>query len=103
LPYDVLADDASAREVPMLWLLLLVQLSTAGLLLRGLAVAVPLLSAVIAFVCSTLSLCRSGARAPLAQCKIVLPALPDGAPEHLAGLWHDDERGFLGGRFFFPL
>ena len=79
----------------MLLLLLLAPLSTAWLFLRCLAVAVPLLYPLITFVCSTLSLCRDGALAPLAQFEIVLPSLADGDTDHRAGLWRDDELGLL--------
>ena len=102
LPSDVLADDASAREVPILVLLVLVQRSTAWLLLRCWAVAVQFLSPLIAFVCETLYLCRYGDLAALAQLKIVLASLADGDTDNRAGLVRDDELGFLGVALFLP-
>jgi hypothetical protein len=83
-------------------LLLLAQLSTAWLFLRGLAVAVQFLDPLIAFICQTLSLCRDGDLAPLAQGKIVLPSLADGDTENLAGLLRDDALGVLGVALLLP-
>jgi hypothetical protein len=47
-------------------------------------------------------LCRDGALAPLAQCKIVLLSPADGDTDHLAGLVRDDELGFLGVALLLP-
>ena len=95
LPDDVLTDDSSACPCPMLWLLLRVQLSTAWLFLRGLAVTVQLLDPLITLVRSTLSLCRHGDLASLAQVARVRPALADSDPADRAGRLHNDELGFL--------
>jgi hypothetical protein len=46
----MLADHSSARVCPILLLLLLAHLSTTGLLVRGLAVVMQFLYALIAFV-----------------------------------------------------
>jgi hypothetical protein len=91
----VLADHASARECPLLLLLLRVQLATAWLLVRGVTVAVQFLESLLAFIGSALDLCCDGDLAPLAQCAIVLPSLADGDPDDLPGLVRDDELGFL--------
>jgi hypothetical protein len=94
-PYDVFADDALARECPVLLFLLLVQLSTTWLLLRCLAVAMQFLYPLIAFVGSTLYLFRQGEIAPLEQFEIVLPSLAGCDTDDLAGLLRDDALCFL--------
>jgi hypothetical protein len=66
LPSDVLADDAEAREGPVLRLCRLGPLSTTGFFLRGLAVTGPFLDALIAFSRSPLYLFCYGELAPLA-------------------------------------
>jgi len=53
---------------------LLGQLSTAWLLLRSVAVAMPFLESLIALICSTRELCRDGDLAPLAQVATHLPS-----------------------------
>jgi hypothetical protein len=95
LPSDGLADDAAASECLLLLLFLLAQLSTTGLLLRGLAVTVPFLSALIAFLGYTLYLFCYGELAPLEQFAIVLPSLAARDTDELARLVGDDELGWL--------
>jgi hypothetical protein len=86
----------------MLLLVVCAHLSATWLLWRGVAVTVQFLESLIAFVCSTLDLWRSGDPTPLEQFAIVLSALANGDTDELAGLLRDDEWGFLGGAFFLP-
>jgi hypothetical protein len=100
--YDVLADDATAREFSVLRLLLLGQLSTAWLLRRSMAVAMQFLESLRAFIGSTRDLCRDSYLAPLEQVEIVLASLADSDTDDRARLVRDNALGFLGVAPLFP-